>query len=158
MQCSVFVMTHPTLGLVSIKETEDEEPFLKSPCASKSGAEPGARTGGVVPPSCLSCSSHWPAVFPMGTLMQQELSPRICTHYVHGPHGEPGIPCLFWSLLVPWVSLSSTPGSLVQMAGGSCQTHESASRQTYQVVTKQADYWEFSTFLWRMLSLKEVNV
>ena len=106
---SVFVMTHPTLGLVSVKEAEEKEPFLKSPGASQSGAEPGARTGGVVPPSRLSCSPHWPALF---------------------PHGEPGIPCLSWSFLVPWVSLSSTPGSLAQMAGGSCQTHESASRQT----------------------------
>ena len=130
VQCSVFVMTHPTLGLVSVKEAEEKEPFLKSPGASQSGAEPGARTGGVVPPSRLSCSPHWPALFPRGTLVQQELSPRTCTHYLHGPHGEPGIPCLSWSFLVPWVSLSSTPGSLVQMAGGSCQTHESASRQT----------------------------
>ena len=62
-------------------------------------------------------------LFPRGHWVQQELSPRICTHCLHDPCGEPGIPSLTLPFLVLCVSLSSTPGRLVQ-------THSSASRQT----------------------------
>lgn len=71
---------------------------------------------------------HWPAFFPRNGQVAGA-APRICTHYLHGPHGEPGIPCLSWSswsLGCHWAQHLGVWSRWQEAV----RLHESASRQT----------------------------
>lgn len=103
-RCSVFVITHLTLGLMS--EAKEKEPCLKSPGDSKSGAEPCARTGRCHPSFLLILllSLAWCCFQGDIGYSRKCLPESVLTVYMAsvGSLGFPVSPCLSWSFVYRW--------------------------------------------------------